>query len=262
MVKYPGGEKSMIIKEDIKELMRRCGDIILNADRKNIGISTKEGHGNFATKYDIMVQNELKKGLAEILPEAAFYGEEEVHAGFPEERMVFVVDPIDGTTNFIKDLKWSCISIGLLENKSCVAGFIYNPYSDEMFSARKGEGAFLNNHRIRVSNQPLENAIVIFGTAAYYEDIKQNIFEKADEYMQKSIDIRRSGSAALDLCMVACGRAEMFFEYRLQPWDYAAGSLLVTEAGGTVKRTDGSPMDVTTAGSCLAYGTGISLDQV
>lgn len=222
--------------------MRYCGKIILDADRKASMVDEKSGHANFVTTYDKRVQSELQKRLQIILPEAVFVGEEEdVHSSI-KSGLAFIVDPIDGTTNFIKDYHMSCISVGLLKDGEQYMAAVYNPYLDEMFTAIKGEGAFLNGHEIHVSKEPLSNGIVLFGTAPYYKELNKKSFDKAYNLFSKSLDIRRSGSAALDLCTVAAGRAEYFFELRLSPWDYAAGSLIVTEAGGIVTTEEGGPL--------------------
>ena len=132
-------------------------------------------------------------------------------------------------------------------------GVVYNPYIDEVFTAVKGQGAFLNGKPIHVSSQPLENGVVIFGTAPYYEELAKASFDMAYEYFCKALDVRRSGSAALDLCNIAAGRAELFFELRLCPWDYAAGSLIVEEAGGVVTTIDGG--EITLNESCGVLAT-------
>lgn len=129
---------------------------------------------------------------------------------------------------------------------------VYNPYSDEMFTAQKGQGAFCNGKEIRVSRQPLENGIVLFGTSPYYEELNEESFKKAFDYFKKALDIRRSGSAALDLCSIAAGRAELYFELRLSPWDFAAGALLVKEAGGKVTTVDGQEITYDKPCSVLA----------
>ncbi len=228
--------------ENIIHAVRACGTIILNADRTKSGIDEKAGHANFVTAYDKKVQSELQKRLLEILPEAVFVGEEEdVHASV-KDGYAFIVDPIDGTTNFIKDYHASAISVGLIKDAKRYMGVVYNPYLDEVYTAVKGKGAFLNGSPIQVSRQPLENGIVIFGTATYYEEYAKATFDMAYDYYCKALDVRRSGSAALDLCNVAAGRAELFFELRLCPWDYAAGSLIVEEAGGVVTTIDGGEL--------------------
>lgn len=230
------------LQKEIEKLMRECGDIMLGAVRDPSMISAKEGHANFVTTYDKTIQEKLREGLCGLVPGAVFVGEEDdIHPGI-NEGFSFVVDPIDGTTNFIRDYKQSCISVALLKDGEPVLGLVYNPYLDEMFSARKGEGAFLNGEPIRVSGLPVEQGIVLFGTSPYYRELNQRSFDLAYDYFRKALDIRRSGSSALDLCSIAAGRAEVFFELRLSPWDYAAGSLIVTEAGGRVTTAELEPL--------------------
>ena len=154
----------------------------------------------------------------------------------------FVVDPIDGTTNFIKDCHMSCISVALVEDGLVQLGVVYNPYLDEMFWAVRGTGAYCNGKQLRVSDQPLSNGLVLFGTSPYHEELHEESFRLAYQYFRQALDIRRSGSAALDLCAIAAGRAELFFELELAPWDYAAGSLMIEEAGGIISTMDGEPL--------------------
>lgn len=263
-------QKSLVDK--IADVMRVCGKIMLEADRSGTFIDEKEGHANFVTTYDKKVQEELQKRLLQILPEAHFVGEEEINvemnvsgeasknvkadasqsSGGLENGYAFIVDPIDGTTNFIKDYKNSAISVGLLKDGEPFIGCVYQPYLDEMFMAEKGKGAFCNGKPIHVSKQPLSNGIVLFGTAPYYEELNRSSFEMAYNYFKQALDIRRSGSAALDLCSIAAGRAELYFEMKLSPWDYAAGALIVTEAGGIVTTIDGAPLTFEKGCSVLA----------
>lgn len=238
--------------EEITDVVRECGEIILHADRSRNHIDEKAGHANFVTEYDKKIQQILKERFLQILPEAVFVGEEEdIHASIGSG-YAFIVDPIDGTTNFIKDYRVSAISVGLLSNGEKYMGVVYNPYSDEMFTAVKGEGAYLNGKPIHVSSQPLENGIVLFGTAPYYEELSRQSFDMAYQYFKKALDIRRSGSAAIDLCSVAAGRAEVFFELRLAPWDFAAGALIVEEAGGKVTTVQGEAPTLSEGCSILA----------
>lgn len=240
------------IIDRIQDLVRECGEVILNADRSNIGIDSKTGSANFVTEYDKKVQDMLKEGLAKIVPEAIFIGEEGEQETFSDKGMYFIVDPIDGTTNFIKDYHMSCISVAMIVDGCREVAVIYNPYLDEMYWSRRGEGAYCNNKPIHVSNQPLSNGIVLFGSAPYYEELNEKSFKFLFEYFKKSLDIRRSGSAALDLCAIAAGRAELYFELKLSPWDYAAGSLIVEEAGGVVTTVEGEQITLDKPCSVLA----------
>lgn len=238
--------------DQTEELMRECGKIMLNAKRDSSMVSKKEGPANFVTTYDMMIQEKLKDGLLKLLPGSAFVGEEEdIHPNI-NKGYVFVVDPIDGTTNFIRNFKQSCISVALLKDGEQEMGFVYNPYLDEMFTAVKGGGAFLNGEKIRVSELPLEEGIVIIGTAPYYPSLNRESFDLAYRYFERALDVRRSGSSALDLCNVAAGRAEVFYELRLSPWDYAAGSLIVTEAGGVVTTAEGKKLSFEVPCSVMA----------
>lgn len=242
------------ILKKIEGAMRESAQIMLNADRSPSMIDAKEGHANFVTIYDKKVQKDIEGRLLEILPEASFVGEEDdIHENSLPKGYVFIVDPIDGTTNFIKDLKCSTISVGLLLDGKQYIGAIYNPYSDEMFTAIKGEGAWLNGNPIHVSDCSLKDGVVMFGTAPYYEEHRNRSMAMAKDMLVKCIDIRRSGAATVDLTNVACGRAEMYFEMWLQPWDHAAGSLIVTEAGGIVSGVDGEEIIFT--GPCSIMAT-------
>lgn len=244
--------------ERIAEAVRSCGTIMLEAEQIKESVIEKEGRANFVTAYDNRVQQELEAQMAEILPEAVFLGEEgDEEKPDALKGLVFIADPIDGTTNFIKGYRQSAISLALAEDGEVTMGVIYNPYTDELFSAQKGGGAFLNGEPIRVSSQTLEMGIVVFGTALYYRELTEPTFRTARAYFDKALDIRRSGSAAVDLCTIAAGRAELFFECKLQPWDYAAGSLIVQEAGGTITTMDHTPITLDRPCSILAYGSGV-----
>ena len=242
------------IIKGINAAILEAGNIILHADRSSETVEEKAGHANFVTSYDKAVQEMLKARLLSILPEAVFVGEEEdVHAQI-REGYSFIVDPIDGTTNFIRDMHCSTVSIGLLLDAEPVYAAIYNPYLDELFTAEKGCGAYLNDQPIRVSDKPLSEGIVVFGTSPYYPELSKKGFELLINLFNRALDIRRFGSAAYDLCMVAAGRAELFFEMQLSPWDYAAGSLIVNEAGGSVTQIDGTPLSFGHPCSVLARG--------
>ena len=141
--------------------------------------------------------------------------------------------------DLIHGYRFSAVSIALCREKTPVTALVWQPYTGEMFYAEKGRGAFLNDRPIHTSETPFSEALVAFGTAPYYEELTDRTFDWAKYFFKRSLDIRRGGSAAIDLCNVAVGRAELFFELRLQPWDFAAGALIVKEAGGCVRTTEG-----------------------
>jgi len=227
-----------IVLNEIITAAKECGQVMLSADRNDIGIKDKAGKANFVTAYDCKIQELIQGKLKVILPEAEFFGEEEDCQIDKNAEYIFVVDPIDGTTNFIKDYHMSCISIGLIRNGKRYLGVVYNPYLDETFSAIKGEGAFLNGKPIHVSTEDMDNSILLFGSSPYNTELAKASFDLAYRYFEQCLDIRRSGSAAIDLCSVAAGRAEIYFELILSPWDFAAGALIVEEAGGVVTNMD------------------------
>ncbi|MCI8497323.1 MAG: inositol monophosphatase [Clostridiales bacterium] len=218
--------------EKISELVRQGGKMILSADHIRESVSVKPGSANFVTRYDVAVQEFLERELLSLFPQAAFIGEEKDAETHADAEYAFIVDPIDGTTNFIKGYPRCAVSVGLSRRGNMELGVVYNPFADELFCAKRGEGATLNGRRIQVSENALKDGVVCFGTSPYYPELAQTSFALAGNLYQNAMDLRRTGSAALDLCDVACGRCELFFEAVLSPWDYAAASLIVEEAGG------------------------------
>ena len=213
----------------ITGIARQAGSMMLQY--RDAAIHQKEGHYNFVTDADVAVQQFLKKELMSLLPSARFFAEEQENEPLTGDP-TFVVDPIDGTLNFMRHRNASAISIALLREKRPVLGVIYNPYAGEMFTAQAGQGAFLNGKPIFASTLPFESAMVSFGTSPYDQELARRTMAAAAEFHLQAGDLRRCGSAALDLCDVACGRSDVFFELKLRPWDVAAGALLVQEAGG------------------------------
>ena len=236
----------------IEEAVRECAQIMLGAQRTREMIDEKSGHANFVTTYDKAVQEALREKLLTIVPDATFVGEEDdVHSSI-QKGDAFIVDPIDGTTNFIRDYHCSAISVGMTRDGESYIGVIYNPYLDEMFSAQAGCGAYLNGKPIHVSREDLSGSIILFGSSPYYPELRTRTLAMLTSLIDASLDVRRSGSAALDFCSLAAGRAELFFEMKLSPWDYAAGSLILTEAGGKCTTIEGEPITLSKPCSILA----------
>jgi myo-inositol-1(or 4)-monophosphatase len=240
---YKKGKVNKMIDEIIK-VVKEAGQIMLQARNIQSGVVSKEGRANFVTKYDVEVQEFLFAELAKLYPTATFIGEEEDQRVTPGE-YCFIIDPIDGTTNFIMDYHHSAISVGLLYNGQMAAGVVYDPYLNELFYAERGTGAFLNNKTLRIADLPLAEGLVCVGTCPYYRDKTDEVFALTRKLYDAALDIRRTGSAALDLCYIAAGRFVVYFEPVLSPWDYSAASLIVTEAGGRISTIDGSELNYT-----------------
>lgn len=238
--------------ERIKALAKEAGALFLHAEAAQV--TAKEGVGNFVTDYDVRAQKLIYAGLKKIHPTASLMGEEDETHEACLEGDCFIVDPLDGTQNFINGYRHSAVSIGMTRNGVPVLGVIYNPYQDELFWAEQGKGAFCNGRPLHTSTAPLSESVLLFGCSSYNREQTDLTFRLLRNLFDRALDLRSSGSAALDLCYVAAGRVNLFFEYQLSPWDYCAGSLILTEAGGRVSQWSGSPLDLVNGGSVLAAG--------
>lgn len=204
-------------------------------DRGAAGDITVKGLADFVTKTDMGIQEFLRPRLAQLRPEVQFMSEEKDNSEVDFAKKVWILDPIDGTTNLIHDFKMSAVSLGMIDNGEPVLGIVYNPFTDELFHAEKDGGAYLNGEPIRVTSaKELSESLISVGTSPYRKDLADRNFEIIKRLFVATEDIRRCGSAALDLCYTACGRTDGFFERNLKPWDYCAGTVILREAGGTV----------------------------
>ena len=227
---------------------RRAGRIINRAsvDLEQVKVTRKQTN-DFVTEVDHASQEAIIDTLLTAYPDHAILAEESGHrpgkgttTAMYEAEHVWVIDPLDGTTNFIHGFPQYAVSIALMQRGVVTQAVVYDPTRDELFTASKGRGAFLNDRRIRVSRRTkVEESLI--GTGFPYRQLDQ-----LDDYLQlfklvteKSAAVRRPGAAALDLAYVACGRYDAFFEFGLAPWDVAAGSLLITEGGGLVGNFSG-----------------------
>ena len=240
------------MREALKAILQEAGTQILEASRIKDTVSAKEGPANFVTKYDVAVQKFLKEKLLALRPQAHFMGEEGDLTDDVLHGEAYIVDPIDGTTNFIKGWNASAISVALLRDGQVVTSATYDPYRQEFFYAELGKGATCNGVPVHVSDEPLSNSLVCFGSVPYYPDLWEKTFNLGKIMLKEALDIRRSGSAVVDLNMITRGAAGLFFEPVLCPWDFAACSLLITEAGGRVSQMDGSPLTFDHSCSVLA----------
>lgn len=239
------------IADQASEIVRRAGKFL--TETSIVSVSQKEGHANFVTDLDVKVQEMLVKELAPLIPEASFLLEEsDVEPRLSD--IVWIIDPIDGTQNFICRNRQSAISVGLFSQGTGLLGIVYNPFLEELFTAVKGNGAFLNGFPIRVSEKPLSDAIICAGTSPYYEELHEKSLRAVSALFPLCADFRRFGSAALEICYTACGRCDGYFEYRLSPWDYAGASVILLEAGGRIGSIEHGQIDYTKKTGIVAGG--------
>ena len=230
------------ILTEIIIIIKECGAPLLEVNQQTLETKKKTSARDVVTKYDIVTQERIIHYLSGKFKEAGFISEEIATDKFPENELVFIIDPIDGTMNFAKDTGYSCISVACFKNQKPYVGVVYNPYRDELFTATLGGGAFLNDKPIKVTNQPLSNSLAITNTSSYYPELLDESIKRFSSIIPKCIDIRINGAAALDMCQVAAGRAGLYFESRISLWDYAAGALVLTEAGGEILDLNGAPI--------------------
>ncbi len=235
----------MELLKKIESVVKEAGEIVLSAENIQDCTHLKTSAADMVTAYDVKVENFLKERLLALVDGALFYGEEETENCDPSHGWVYIVDPIDGTANFVRGFRQSAISVALAKDGKVQYAVVLDPYRKELFTAKLGCGAYMNGKPIHVSDLPLSKGIFGMGTAPYNKELHPKTMELAKQLLERSCDFRRMGAAALDLCAVACGRLDAFFECVLSPWDYAAGSLLITEAGGFVSTLEGDEIPVT-----------------
>lgn len=220
----------------VRECVLETAEII-RKERTNFSINSDveiKGHSNFVTYIDKLSEEMLVKHLADLLPQAGFIAEEGTSTK-KGETYNWIIDPIDGTTNFIHGLTPHAISIALMRNETLIMGVVYEISHGEMFYAWEGSKAFLNDKEIVVStNSEHQQALIVTGFPYYDFGKLEKYIDSLKEIMAKTSGVRRLGSAAIDVCYVACGRFEAFWEYGLHAWDIAAGCFILQQAGGKV----------------------------
>ena len=196
---------------------------------------SKKGPGDFVTAADHKAEQALFEALAKLRPGYGFLGEERPEIEGTDKTHRWIVDPLDGTTNFLHGIPHFAVSIGLLREGVAIAGLIYNPANDELYMAEKGSGAFLNDSRLRVAGRKQLNECVIACGLPHIGRGDHELSRKEMAALQPKVaGLRRFGAASLDLAFVAAGRLDGYWERNLQAWDIAAGIVLIKEAGGTV----------------------------
>ena len=226
-----------LFRDTLVKAVKAGGEILRQSFATEIRIDYK-GEVNLVTEADRAAEATIIQTIRKRFPDHRFLAEEggeyATAASIASDHK-WIIDPLDGTTNFAHGYPTFCVSIGLETRGEIVLGVVYDPLREEMFLAEKGNGAALNGRRIRVSKTEKLNASLLVTGFAY--DVREDLMNNLDHFAQFSLraqGVRRTGSAALDLCYVACGRFDGFWEMKLSPWDTAAGFLIATEAGATV----------------------------
>jgi myo-inositol-1(or 4)-monophosphatase len=248
------------------EAARQAGAIMLEGRKafKLSEVMSKQGSRDILTEYDTKCQEKIYEVIKDKFPEHAFLGEEDVEPGreaatkaielLSEEDHLWIVDPIDGTTNFAHSMAISGIIIAYCKKGLCTFGLIYDPYSDEMFTAWRGKGAYMNGHRISVDKvTDIRDAVLCTGSPPNLDSL-QGCLNAQTALSSQCRTMRILGSAAINLAWVACGRLSSYFETDMNVWDVAAGSLLVEEAGGRVSDVWGQPYRLQTRSYVCSNG--------
>ena len=231
-------------------------------------ISQKDGAANIVTSSDIAVQEFLCRRLSDLLPGCGFLCEEEDMHDLLHE-YTWIIDPIDGTANYSRGIRECAICVGLKHGAVMELAVVYLPRTDELFAAQRGKGAFLHHPQsgrpsvpLHVSDRPFSDSIMCTALAVYHKEYAQVCSDIIRNVFMQCNDIRRFGAAAPELCYLAMGRCELYFEYLLSPWDFAAASLILEEAGGVLCNREGLPLDYTKPSGVLAGNSRENLNRL
>lgn len=241
----------------IIEIVRSASELMLT---DTFEINQKAGFANIVTSSDLAVQSYLIEQLGKLIPGCGFICEEEGVNDATRE-YTWIIDPIDGTANYARGIRECAISVGLRHNDVMEAGVVFLPRTGEMFTAEHGKGAYLNGRQIHTSDRPFGNAILCTALAVYHKEYTQTCANIIADTFLECNDIRRFGAAAAELCYVAMGRCELYFEYLLSAWDYAAASLILEEAGGCLCNLKGEPLNPTLPSGVLGANCRESLNK-
>lgn len=234
--------------ENIIAIVRKASELM---QTDSFAIDQKDGYANIVTSADLAVQTFLCKELSALIPGSGFYCEEEDIKDATKE-YTWVIDPIDGTANFARGIDQCAICVGLRHNGEMEKAVVYLPRTEELFHAEKGLGAFRNGEKIHSSSRPFKDSVMCTALAVYHKEYADVCSAIILDTFKQCNDIRRFGAAAPELCYLAMGRCELYFEYILSPWDYAAASLILTEAGGVISNLQGDAVDCISSSGVLA----------
>ncbi|MBT1688101.1 inositol monophosphatase family protein [Dawidia soli] len=245
------------IQRNVRELCQEVGAFIQH-ESENFDLNRveqKDSFNNLVSYVDKEAERKLVATLQKLLPQAGFITEEGTVQQSQQHEYNWIIDPLDGTTNFLHGLPIYAISIGLTRGNTTILGDVYHVVRKECFHAIEGGPAYCNDKIIEVSQAPaLSDSLLATGFPYYHSEKKDAYLDIIRDFLEKSHGIRRLGSAAIDLAYVACGRIEGFFEYNLNPWDVVAGAFIVQQAGGRVSDFSGGNNFVFGREMCAANG--------
>lgn len=232
------------VKQTLIQATKEAGAIIQQYFQGTFFIRNKEGINNLVTEVDMLAEARIVEIIKRKFPDHTIISEEAASEDNNSEYK-WIIDPIDGTVNFAHGIPICCVSIGFSYKDVLQLGAVYNPIMNELFFAEKGQGALLNGIPISVSTKSdFRKACLVTGFPYKWPDNNEHPIKVFERFVMQGLPVRRLGSAAIDLCWVACGRFDGFWEYNLNPWDLAAGYLIVEEAGGKITNFEGDPYSV------------------
>ncbi len=230
-----------------------AGELIKRGYGTSFKISSKPGKQNLVTEYDKAAEKLIISSIKKQYPDHGFFAEESGKKQISSSKVLWVIDPLDGTVNFARSIPFFSVSIAASYQNEILCGVVFQPMTQELFVAEKGKGSYLNGTRLHVSKtKKLGSALVATGFPYNVDENPLNCIETFSRLIRLGLPIRRLGSAALDLSYVAAGRFDAFWEVILQPWDIAAGKLILEEAGGKVTHYDGKKHPIFTTDTLLA----------
>ena len=249
---------------DLLKLLKETEAAVKEASKQMMVAFTMEEKGspaNIATSADLAVQRFLEQRLPELLPCSAVFGEEG-GAGETNTPYLWIVDPIDGTTNFARGIPECAISVALLHEEKLLLGVVYNPYQDKLYSACLDHGAKCNGRPIHVSDKAFEAGLFCTAMSLYRKEFAGRCMDVIGEVYAQCSDVRRFGSCALELCYLAEGVCDLYFEYRVFPWDCAGALLILQEAGGVSCAAKGLPVPMDRTAPVLAANNRENLERI
>lgn len=232
------------LKDVLLEAAKEAGRIIHNYFEGTFKIENKDTINNIVTEVDKLSEKKIIEIISSHFPSHSIISEE-MGTFIQDSPYQWIIDPIDGTVNFAHGIPLCCVSIGLKHKEDMLYGVVFNPMMNELFFAEKGQGATLNGMPISVSKKTdFRTACLVTGFPYKWPDKGEHPIRVFERFILSGLPVRRLGSAAIDLCWVACGRFDGFWEYNLNSWDIAAGYLIVQEAGGKITNFEGAPYNV------------------